>query len=187
MKTLTKIIFCVWAMILILLATLQILKNFNIYFIYEKIPLVLTTIFLLLSGILLYKYIRKQIKTKKHVLFLKISAVAVTILGLYIGIHIGMLAIVFSHEPYKTLESPNKVNTVIVFEGGFIDAVYSAYPLLNGLFYKDTGSEILSHHDLWGGAEIEAEWEGDSAVKVYVIFDKVAGRNEEDVIRVQFD
>ena len=86
--------------------------------------------------------------------------------------------------------SPNGKNSLVVFEGGYIDAVYTAYPVKYRFFYQRQDNGFVSRHDFSFGAGIEVEWVSNNEAHVKVIiegFEIRNGGNEDDTIIVTFD
>jgi hypothetical protein len=90
----------------------------------------------------------------------------------------------FSDVPVAYDSSPDAKHSIVVLEGGFIDASYSSFPVAFGIFYHQNNNSSALRHDFWGGATFDVVWNQDSAV-VYVLFDE-NGRNETDKLVVPF-
>lgn len=95
-----------------------------------------------------------------------------------------------SGNVYYEEASPTGKNKVIVFEDGFIDKEYHAYPKVLGIFYRLEDNGYVSKHDLWGGADIEIDWKTDDLAYVKIKtedFYPNPGSNDDDIIIVSFD
>ena len=170
-----SLLFCCFAI------TLRILN-------YKFIISFLNYLFLALSACFVVAWIFMIVKYKFNKLWLKIIVVAIPLLFLMISIPYVMLFSIISEKKYYEEVSPSGKNTVVVFESGFIDKSYSAYPK-KGIFYQYQKNGYVSKHDFWGGANIEIEWESNNLALVKVgigNFPPNKGSNENDIIIVSF-
>lgn len=171
-----SLLFCIFTVILKVLNLKFIINFLNYLFPIACILLVVAWIFLIVR----YK-VNKQ--------WLKIALVAIPILLFVMIVPYIMLFNKISGNVYYEEISPSGKNKVIVFEGGFIDASYYAYPKFMGIFYKYQDNGYVSKHDYWGGAEIEVEWKLDDLAYVKIKiegFSPNEGSNKNDIIIVSF-
>jgi len=68
----------------------------------------------------------------------------------------------FENREIKKFTSPTGKNELVVFESGFIDAIYYAYPVKCKWFYQEQENGYVSNHDDWGGAEAKVDWVTDN-------------------------
>jgi len=168
-----------------------------------KIVLFVMSVFLMTLGILLMAYQLRFISGLANCIFIGISIV---ILGVWVSIIIryklrktkfarlviflsviiavvSMPFIMFLLSSDRTVcyteSSPFGKNKIVVFESGFIDAVYMAYPVKYGIFYQKQDNGYITKHDFWGGANIEVEWISENEACVKVITDYM---NPDDMV-----
>ena len=97
-----------------------------------------------------------------------------------------LLISVSSRDVKEYFVSPDGKNKIVVFEDGFIDAYYTAYPVKYSFFYKNNNDFSADRVDFWGGAKKEIEWKKDYAL-VYIIFNETEGKNNNDCILVNYN
>lgn len=124
----------------------------------------------------------------RKVLF-TIAIIIPLVLSILISPYIMFFSSIGGDVVYRS-SSPSGKNSLIVFEGGFIDAYYNAYPVKCSFFYKLQNNGFVSKHDHWGGAEIKVDWisEKEAHVKIDVgDFMENDGSNKDDIIIVTFN
>ena len=182
--TVPKIILLIVTVFLIILKILlevHQLRFINSFVNYIIIGFIVTAIIILI--IMFVKY-----KTKKLWL-VKLIMVIVIIIAL-ISIPYIMVMLYFEDEVYHISQSPLGRNRVVVFEGGYIAAIYTAYPVKYNIFYQKQDNEYVFKNDFWGGADIEVEWKTENIAFVKVITGDVTSDKEAagdyDIIVVSF-
>ena len=148
---------------------------------------VIDIVFLILA-VLWLVFVSKGLPAKLKVLKIFIVSVIIgaTVVGLGVKLTYGFL----ENEEIKRFTSPAGKNQVVILQGGFIDAVYYAYPVEFKWFYKEQENGYVSKHDDWGGAEISIDWVNDNKAIVRVISEFAIaneGTNPNDEIVVEFD
>ena len=121
---------------------------------------------------------------------LKISAISIALV-----VSIGFFVLNFlmfgflDYHVIKMVDSPSKKNTLVVVEGGYLDAVYMAYPVKGYLFYHIQDNGYVSNHDDWGGSEFTVTWDHEdrAIVKFHSNFTPNEGSNKNNEIVVQFN
>jgi hypothetical protein len=157
-------------------------KLLSLHYIYAYAKYVLPLIWLLLFIAWIY-----VVKTK---VWLKIGTIAGISIILVFAVPYLFLFSSISGKVYYESVSPSGKNSLVVFEGGFIDANYTAYPKILWIFYQYQDNGFVQKHDFWGGAEINVDWVSDNSASVKVItgdFRAVDGSNNDDIIIVTFD
>lgn len=137
-------------------------------------------------GILIAWYLLKE-KMRKVIITVIIVC---SLVGYAISLPGLLLASKLEGYPLETFTSPSGKNKVVVLHTGFTDAVYKAYPVKLKMFYQQQDNGFVSHHDDWGGADLEVEWVTDNKAIVKVISGsgiKNENSNEDDIIIVEFD
>ena len=178
-----KIILLVFT--LLLLIFIALLKVLNLNFINPSLGFLFPVVcfFLITSWIFLI------VRYKFNKLWIKIIVTAIPAFILMAAFPYMLLFHQISGEVFYESISPSGKNQVIVFEGGFIDASYSAYPKIARVFYQYQDNGYVAKHDFWGGAEIEVEWKSDDSAYVKVKIDGFSpneGSNKDDIILVSF-
>lgn len=104
----------------------------------------------------------------------------------------GRLTSTLAYHTHFIYESPGGKNTLVIIEGGFIDAVVWAYPL-DGSFYEKQDNGFLSYHDLGSVASeegIRVQWVSEDMAIVTVAhsnYQPNENSNTDDRIVVVFD
>lgn len=153
---------------LLFVSAITLLCILNLTPIFKWLLLVLSFaifLFVVIWCILIAKYL---FKSKK--LAVAVSIILVSSLLAYGFIFYGLFSIsLMQGEVLIKATSPSGNNTVVVLEGGFIDAIYTAYPLKFRFFYQKQDNGFVSNHDDWGGAKVEVEWLSDNKAKVKIL------------------
>ena len=129
------------------------LKILGLYFINDFFNLLFFAVCFV--TVLIWSFLIVRYKAKKT--WVKITAAAICILLCIVMLPYMVLFNALSEKLYYEESSPSGKNSVVVMKGGFLDAVYYAYPKVAGMFYKPQDNGHVSKHDLWGGADIEIE------------------------------
>lgn len=181
-RTFQMVILIIFCVSLFLNIVLTLLAMNDLFLINDLLNLIIELICistaLLLIAFFIYKKSFKMIL--KLIIFICLSLLLAFALFLY-----SIFYIFVSHNSAQ-YSSPDNKNTIVVFENGFVDAYYTAYPTKYGIFYDENNNSSASKVDFKGGAKIEVVWEEDIAT-VYVIFDETEGRNEKDKMVVPLD
>ena len=170
---------------ILLFAFFIFMRIMRLYFIHSVFGFLLP----LLCFSLLVAWIYLIIRHKLNYRWLKITVIAIPMIFLTLIFPVINLAMTISDDMYYESHSPSGKNQVVVLEGGFIDAIYSAYPKVAGFMYQSQDNGHVSKHDCWGGAKIEVEWESDDIAIVKVITEghqPNSGSNKDDIIIVSF-
>lgn len=152
---------------------------FNLEFIYSWINKVSFVLFVL-CVITLIIVIKNSIKL--HIV-LKTIIIIFILYGCIINI------LFESNQVNKIETSPSGKNTVVVLEGGFVDAIYYAYPVKAKIFYQKQNNGYVSKIDDWGGAEAAIVWlnEDKAVVTINSGFQPTDDSNKNNEIIVSFE
>jgi len=176
-----QIVLSILAVSLIIARSMFILYNLHfidrvINYIFTSFSIIVFIVWILIT----IKYNVKKSYMRRLKIVLSVTFVIISILSI-------MNSFFSDDVIYYTSLSPSGRNKVVVFEGGFIDAVYTAYPIQNGIFYYGEDNGSISKHDFWGGANIEVDWVSEDLAFVKIIMnidDKDNHLIEEDEIIV---
>ncbi len=157
---------------------------FDIRFINNYVDTITGLLFLSSIITWLVIIIRKSNNLKALKIIALSSVIVVLLLLLCVNILFGSL----DNHIIKTAHSPSGKNALVVFEGGFIDATYEAYPIKCNFLYQIQNNGYVSNHDDWGGSDITITWENDNKaiVKVNSDFHPNEGSNINNEIVVTF-
>lgn len=174
--TISVICLCV-----VLLIALFAVDSFGYCLIDITPTIVLIGVFIIATAVLIFTLI---VNSKiKHVL--KIVTCLLLIFATIFALSLPSFLMIFSgKENPEYYTSPDGMNKIVVFDSGFLDAYYTAYPVANKFFYFKNNDTGISRNDFGGGAEIELVW-NENSVDVYIIFDE-NGRNENEKITVEY-
>ncbi len=158
---------------------------FDIRLIYNFVDTIFFICFI--SSIIIWLVI--FIKCSKKYKALKIIIISFVLVLSLITFGIKSLYSFLDSHVVMVASSPSKKNTLVILEGGFIDATYEAYPVKGYLFYQLQDNGYVSNHDDWGGSKITVTWENDNKaiVKIHSNFYPNEGSNKSNEIVVQFE
>lgn len=155
---------------------------------FSLVPLLLFSLLILIA---IWTVIIIRLLIKKLVLKTVLSLITIVCtIALVVGIipYIMLFSSIDGKVSYRSI-SPSGKNSLIVFEGGFFDTCYSAYPVELSFFYKYQDNGFVSKHDSWGGA-INVDWISEKEAHVKIDagnFLPHEGSNKDDIIIVTFD
>lgn len=182
MLNVLKITSSFFVVIFVLFGIIKIV--FNIRLIYHFVDTIFFICFFVSIIIWLVILIKRLNKHK----VLKIIAIIFVVVLSIVSLGVKLLYSCFDSDVAKIDRSPSEKNALVVIEGGFIDAVYEAYPVKGYLFYQLQDNGYVSNHDDWGGSEITVTWENENKaiVTIHSDFYPNEGSNIHNEIVVQF-
>jgi Ca2+/Na+ antiporter len=158
-----------------------VLGTFDYYLINDTVYRVSSIITVIAGEILVIAFMcKKRMQWYKNVLL-----ILLLIAILYVFYIFYIFASLFETREYEVFTSPDGKNQIIAIEGGFLDAVYTAYPVKNDIFYFKNNDSIVKRHDHWGGAKKEIEWKDSSAVVYFIL--EGNERSDEYKIEVSYN
>jgi MFS family permease len=174
----------VFALLLLFVAIMHVLGYSPIYRTVFMLLMGLAVAVLLFSLVFWFSCMVKDEKQRRRSRVIA-SALCLILLIVYI---LGSLAFASLGEPapMRYFHSPDNKHRVVVFEDAWIDAFYTAYPVVFGSFYQRQHCVGITRMDS-RACDTEITWLPDGNARVYIIYDRDIGRVEEDSIPVQFD
>ena len=172
-------------LIIVVLIFYYILKYaFGIHFIYSSYDTIILICFIASIIYWLIYFIKKSVRFKTFKIIIVSLLLFSSLLILSFNIVFGFL----SDKIVLKNSSPSGENTLIVLEGGFIDAIYKAYPVKYLIFYQVQNNGFVSNHDDWGASKITVTWENDkkAIVKIHSGFHPIQKSNSNNEIVVVF-
>jgi|GEM_PF-6910051 len=182
--TIPKIVLLI--VIVFLMGSKILLEVYQLRFINSLINYVLVG--LIIMALIIWVIIFIKYKTKKLWLVKLIMVIFISITLISAPYIMAMLY--FEDEVHHISQSPSGRNRVVVFEGGYIAAIYTAYPIKYDIFYQKQDNGHVFKNDFWGGADIEVEWRTEDIAFVKIITGDVTSDKEAlrdyDIIVVSF-